>query len=470
MLEVEGRKNEVPGGTSYLENSSTPQVSFSESELTEVDQEENLEVKSEFDEDALLAELARREFTVFLLSEAGKPIFASCGSEEQLCSLAALVQAFVMTVESWGDSLERLRSPRVHICFLHRSPLILAIVSRSAFHLEDQLDILYKQVLSILCRTQLVSVFQKKGPNFDLRLLLKGADRHLNEIVRSYRSDTAAFLRSVRVFPMVLSEREFIANSIASSVANAKVTNVIMGLVIAHRQLVAVVRMKGIALHPLDFHILVNLVECNPSFRNADNWIPICLPHFTDTGFVHAFVSYLWEGSPACLILLSVERSAFDALRAVSNSMVKKLLSSRSHAALQTTLENPPTFDIDTVKLPDVWHFVYKNRCTSQLCSSQLRIPYVSQEERRRLMNHYKEMVGFSAKAFAVKHLGSTVKHLLVTRNDNCLFTTMTADYELHCVLSPFVSRNSALSQSEQLLRLLKKDESRFFISSSIYF
>lgn len=91
-------------------------------------------------------------FQVFVLSEAGKPIFASCGSEEQLCSLAALIQTFVMVVGSWADSLIRFRSLKTHICFSYRSPLILAIVSRTPFNLESQLDILYKQVFADLVK------------------------------------------------------------------------------------------------------------------------------------------------------------------------------------------------------------------------------------------------------------------------------------------------------------------------------
>lgn len=56
----------------------------------------------------------------------------------------------------------------------------------------------------------------------------------------------------------------------------------ILGIVIVHRQLVAMVRMNGVQLHPFDLHIIINLVECNPSIKNAHNWIPICLPHFND--------------------------------------------------------------------------------------------------------------------------------------------------------------------------------------------
>lgn len=54
----------------------------------------------------------------------------------------------------------------------------------------------------------------------------------------------------------------------------------VFALLIAHRQLVAMVRMKKVNLTASDFNILANLVECHESLRNADTWVPICLPYF----------------------------------------------------------------------------------------------------------------------------------------------------------------------------------------------
>ncbi|VDK57011.1 unnamed protein product [Anisakis simplex] len=416
-----------------------------------------------YDEECLLAELARRDFTIFMLSEAGKPIFASCGHEERLCSLMALVQTFVMVVDSWSDCLVQIQSADVHIYFSHRNSLILCIVSRDRFQLSAQVDLVYKQVISTLCRAQLVSVFQKRGPNFDLRLLLKGAERHFNEIIRSFRCDTSVFLRSIRVFPMNSTERELISMTIINCMNSAKLSNVVFGLVLAHRQLVTLVRMKGIALHPSDLHILINLLECNPSFRNADNWIPICLPNFNDTGFVHAFVSYLWEGSPACLMLISLERGAFQALRDVNVAIISRLLSPKHRVAIQNAFEKTPVLDIDTNLFPDIWHFVYKNRCSAQMCCSPWRIPYVNDAERRTLLSYYKKVVGFYSEANEPKILFATTPY-------NCLMSCITANYELHCVLSPFVQRAAASAQVDRLIKILKKEESRYFITSSLFF
>lgn len=66
---------------------------------------------------------------------------------------------------------------------------------------------------------------------------------------------------------------------------------------------------------------------------------------------MHAFVSYLWEGSPACLMLLSLERGAFQSLREVNAAIAARLLSPKYRAAIQVALEKPPVFELDSVSL-----------------------------------------------------------------------------------------------------------------------
>lgn len=49
---------------------------------------------------------------------------------------------------------------------------------------------------------------------------------------------------------------------------------------IAHRQLVVMVRMKRLNLSASDFNIIVNIIECDNSLRDGERWVPICLPQF----------------------------------------------------------------------------------------------------------------------------------------------------------------------------------------------
>lgn len=71
-------------------------------------------------------------------------------------------------------------------------------------------------------------------------------------------------------------------------------------------------------------------------------------------GFLYAYVSFIWEGSSACLLLLSLERGAFETLRVVKEAIITKLLSSKLHVSLKNAVENPTFFDMQTV-----FHFSY---------------------------------------------------------------------------------------------------------------
>ena len=56
--------------------------------------------------------------------------------------------------------------------------------------------------------------------------------------------------------------------------------DLVFALIIASSQLVTLVRMKKYYLHPVDLHLIINLVNASESFKAAESWTPICLPKF----------------------------------------------------------------------------------------------------------------------------------------------------------------------------------------------
>lgn len=66
-------------------------------------------------------------------------------------------------------------------------------------------------------------------------------------------------------------------------------------------------------------------------------------------GFLYAYVSFIWEGSSACLLLLSLERGAFETLRDVKETIITRLRSSKLRVSLRNAVENPSSFDIQMV-------------------------------------------------------------------------------------------------------------------------
>lgn len=72
--------------------------------------------------------------------------------------------------------------------------------------------------------------------------------------------------------------------------------------------------MNKFYLHPIDLHLIQNLVDSSESLKTAESWTPICLPKFDPNGYMHGHVSYLAEDCQACLLLLTVDRNVFFTL------------------------------------------------------------------------------------------------------------------------------------------------------------
>ncbi|GMT23603.1 hypothetical protein PFISCL1PPCAC_14900 [Pristionchus fissidentatus] len=438
--------------------SSTCQINVS---LSQVQLEEK-EVEDD-EEEKQLRNLAEYQYQLFVLSQYGRPIFVSSGQEDKLCTLFALIGIFVSRVKEWGDSLESFSAGDVHVHFLHKPPLILGVVSKRPEWLASQLEVLFEQIVSTLSRTQLDSVYEKKGDNYDLRRLLRGTDRCMMNCVSTWRSDPALYLSAIRIFPLAASDREALSSHMSSSIGAAKLDGVIFGLVLAHRQLVSLVRFNKYLIHQKDVHILINLISNNQSLRNGETWTPICLPKFNDTGFLHAHISYPWEKTDACLILLSTRREHFFALSAVKADIVKRVESSPTlHSNLVKSLEKPFTFDITQIGTGHdlLWYFVYKNRRSQQMCLSGARIPFVSREERRTLNRSI-------ASSSFVSNSNPIIRIAFVQRKNKSILIRSNDKFELICIFSPLVTPPIAAVLADKLLKQLKNSEPRYFISHS---
>jgi len=56
--------------------------------------------------------------------------------------------------------------------------------------------------------------------------------------------------------------------------------NLVFAILLANNQLITLVRMKKYFIHPVDLHLIFNLVNSSESFKAAESWTPICLPKF----------------------------------------------------------------------------------------------------------------------------------------------------------------------------------------------
>lgn len=86
-------------------------------------------------------------------------------------------------------------------------------------------------------------------------------------------------------------------------------------LVVAAGRVVTLIRPKKHSVHPADLHLLLNTIYASPSLvaPGSESWIPICLPRFNATGFLHALVSFL--NRDVGLVFVSVDKEAFFEVR-----------------------------------------------------------------------------------------------------------------------------------------------------------
>lgn len=81
----------------------------------------------------------------------------------------------------------------------------------------------YNQVVSILTLSQLTRIFEQYN-NFDLRRLLSGSERLINNVIDFTEKEPGFFLNGVECLPLSPSVRETIAQAITSSCQKIKVT------------------------------------------------------------------------------------------------------------------------------------------------------------------------------------------------------------------------------------------------------
>ena len=325
---------------------------------------------------------------IFVISEAGKPIYSLHGEEEYLVSLGGIMQALVSFVADTGDAIRSIRAGHTQIVFLVKSPLILVAVSRaglSAAQLTVQLTYIHNQILSTLTAAQLERIFVQRR-NYDLRRMLQGSERLMTHLSEAMDSDPSFLLSAVRCLPLAASVRDNVSESIIRFAG--KVPDVVFGILIAENQLVTLVRMKKYFIHPADLHLVFNLINSTESFKHSESWTPICLPKFDSGGFLHAHVSYLTDDSPACLLLLTLDRNAFFDLSAARGKIIERMERHGSISAIQTAIANS-RYTTQAIELPEMRHFLYKSRTSAQFTSPEFAVCYQAEEERRRLCGVY---------------------------------------------------------------------------------
>ncbi|XP_068171083.1 vacuolar fusion protein MON1 homolog A isoform X1 [Antennarius striatus] len=449
----------------------TAEVENNGREETELDQEEcseelkvrhngNISPDSRTKEEDVFGEAWRsHKKHVFVLSEAGKPIYTRYGTEEGLSSTMGVMMALVSFVEADKNVIRSIHADGCKVVFLTKSPLVLVGVSQthqSEKEMLRELQYIYYQIISLLTLTQLNHIFQHKQ-NYDLRRLLAGSEYLTDNLLHRLERDPGLLLSAVTCLPLASSSRDVVSSSLQA----AKSKNLVFSILLAGDRLVTLVRKKDQFLHHIDLHLVFNLVGSSSSFRDGEGWTPICLPKFNTAGFFHAHISYLEPASELCLILVSTDREDFFNMSECKKRFLERMNKRNGYQPLKEALKCP-SYLVEQVGIPELRHFLYKSKSSGLYTSPEFPFVYQSDEEQERLMGLYQDLHSH------VHHPTRPLRSFYRCGESENLMAWVTSGFELYLCFSPLGTKALAVSAVTKLLKWIRKEEDRLFILSPL--
>jgi vacuolar fusion protein MON1 len=276
-----------------------------------------------------------------ILSSAGKPIYSRHGDDQLITNYIGIIQTLISFYQGGSDSLRGFTAGDVRFVVVTKGPLHLLAISRfgeSDAQLRVQLESLYMQILSTLTLPKLEYMFENR-PGIDLRKPMQGTESLLSALADGFtRGSPSTLLSALECLKLRKAHRHAINNTLLK----VKSPSLLYGLIVAGGRLVSVIRPKKHSLHPGDLRLIFNMLFEAGSVKAAggENWIPLCLPGFNNTGYLYMYVSFLGlnEGtvtSPdrpsssggkdeeVAIILISAKGESFYDLRQMRDDLVE---------------------------------------------------------------------------------------------------------------------------------------------------
>jgi vacuolar fusion protein MON1 len=292
-------------------------------------------------EEAVIKQWRSKLKQYFVLSKAGKPVWTRHGNDQLVTSYIGVILTLISFYEGVSDSLKGFTAGKTRFVIMTKGSLHLVAISRlgeSDQQLRVQLEALYMQVLSTLTLPVMERMFKARAST-DLRRSLHGTEKLLSALADGFtRGSASTLLSSLECLKMRKAHRHLIDDTLLKT----RSEHLLYGLIAARGRLVSVVRPRKQSLHPGDLHLIFNMLFETGRVKagEGENWIPLCLPGFNNTGYVYMYVSFLNVETKleevkkdsatqndlleqVAIILISADKEAFFELQAMKNALVE---------------------------------------------------------------------------------------------------------------------------------------------------
>ena len=435
------------------------------------------------DEEAIVGAWKAKLKHFFILSASGKPIYSRHGDDQLISHYIGVAQTIISFYQGGDDPLKCFTAGDAKFVMLFKGPLNLVAVSRlgeSEAQLRTQLESLYMQILSTLTLPSMEKMFSAR-PSTDLRRPLQGTDVLLDGLADGFtRGSPSTLLSALECLRLRKTHRDTINNTFLKT----RSPNLLYGLIVAAGRLVSVVRPKKHSLHPGDLHLIFNMLFEAGSVKagGGENWIPLCLPGFNNTGYLYMYVNFFStkDGRPSsadearpseagnddevAVVLISANREGFYELRNMRDDLVEQLEQNGSFAAIKSAVRKGHATCSDIVPGTALRHFLYKSRGNVQFTMPSFEPYYHHPAARRKLMNLYSSLH---------ENIHSKTAHLKVqhcTSSDATALAWETPLFELYCVAGPQASKANLAHGANRVVQWIRREEERVFIIGGAVF
>lgn len=459
------------------------QKDFDETELDHEQKEQDLSLKtrhlsdnvgspddaSEDDEDSVQLtdnhEWKNKSKHIFILSESGKPIYSLNGSETKLMSFMGLLQALVSIIECDNENkLNHVIAGDHKIAFLHKSYLIFVCVcnepDKSIEQLQLELNYVYNQIISIVTLSLIEKIFSRH-PNYDLRNKLTGTEKLVTNIIKRFNNDYGMLLNCVNSYPLRFETRDQIARMIAHQISSIKY--VLFGLLLFDNKLVALIRPKTKNIHPVDVHLLVNVITGLDTPKSSEfTWYPICLPNFDSNGLMYAYISHLDDQCKTCLILLTglCNQDQSSELNECRKRIQQKLQTQNLNQLLNIKYKDS-SLKLEQIGMPELKHFLFKDNKILQYFVSDYGLPYTNNPaEQQRIFDIYQKLY------HKLHNTTNSLRIIYIQQKYETVLGWMTSSFEIYVTFSPLVTKEKAVRAINKLLDFTQKNKQKIFLSS----
>ncbi|KAF1920387.1 trafficking protein Mon1-domain-containing protein [Ampelomyces quisqualis] len=433
-------------------------------------------------EEAVMRQWRAKLKHFLILSSAGKPIYSRHGHDQLIGNYIGVVQTIISFYQSAKDTLRGFTAGDVRFVVMSQGPLNLVAITRlpeSDSQLRSQLEALYMQILSTLTLPNMERMFAARA-NYDLRRPLQGTETLLSALADGFtRGSLSTLLSALECLKLRKSHRATINNTLLKT----RSENLLYGLIVASGKLVSVVRPKKHSLHPGDLHLVFNMLFEAGSVKagGGENWIPLCLPGFNNTGYLYMYVSFLnlehptqqmqersstSEGAPdeVAILLISANKESFFELRTMRDDLVETLQHNGSIDALLTAVKLGRLKCTDIVPGSPLRHFLYKSRSHVQFTMPSFDPYFQTTLDKRRLLNLY-------IKLHANMHSKpNSLKVHYETNTTSMALAWSSPLFELYAVAPASTSRAALAQSANQIVQWVEREEERVFIIGGAVF